>query len=116
MRLSGSIPALVTPFARSGALDLTAFADLIDWQLAQGSAGVVVGRVTAMGPVPKTLRPIFRDREDFSGGHSLTDATIAALDASAALIEQYCVLAVKFVELPVPCPQRVRTVGVVGRR
>ena len=30
--------------------------------------------------------PIFRDREDFSGGHSLTDATIAALDASAALI------------------------------
>jgi tetratricopeptide (TPR) repeat protein len=36
--------------------------------------------------VPKTLRPVFRDREDFSGGHTLTDATIAALDASAALI------------------------------
>ena len=46
----------------------------------------LVGRVTPMGPVPKTLRPIFRDREDFSGGHSLTDATIAALDASAALV------------------------------
>jgi tetratricopeptide (TPR) repeat protein len=45
-----------------------------------------VGRDTAVGRVPKTLRPIFRDREDFSGGHSLTDATIAALDASAALI------------------------------
>ena len=42
------------------------------------------GRATPMGPVPRTLRPIFRDREDFSGGHSLNDATIAALDQSAA--------------------------------
>jgi len=46
----------------------------------------LVGRVTPRGPVPKTLRPIFRDRDDFSGGQALTDATIAALDASAALI------------------------------
>jgi hypothetical protein len=46
----------------------------------------LVGRDTPMGPVPKALRPIFRDREDFSGGHTLTDATVAALDASAALI------------------------------
>src|SRR5262249_41400116 len=38
------------------------------------------------GPVPKGLRPIFRDRDDFSGGHALTDATLAALDSSAALI------------------------------
>ncbi len=46
----------------------------------------LVGRETLLGPVQKSLRPIFRDREDFSGGHTLTDATIAALDASAALI------------------------------
>jgi hypothetical protein len=46
----------------------------------------LVGRNTTLGPVPKTLRPIFRDREDFSGGHALTDATVAALDASAALV------------------------------
>jgi len=46
----------------------------------------LIGRETSIGPVPKTLRPIFRDREDFSGGHTLTDATVAALDASAALI------------------------------
>ena len=26
----------------------------------------LVGRETLVGPVPKTLRPIFRDREDFS--------------------------------------------------
>ena len=46
----------------------------------------LVGRETPLGPVPKSLRPIFRDREDFSGGHVLTEATLAALDASAALI------------------------------
>ena len=46
----------------------------------------LAGRATAMGPVPPTLRPIFRDREDFTGGHTLTGATIAALDQSAALI------------------------------
>ena len=33
----------------------------------------LVGRETPLGPVPKTLRPIFRDREDFSGGHTLTE-------------------------------------------
>lgn len=46
----------------------------------------LVGRETTMGPMPKSLRPIFRDREDFAGGHSLTAATLAALDQSAALI------------------------------
>src|SRR5262249_24033052 len=46
----------------------------------------LVGRETPAGPVPKTLRPIFRDREDFSGGSTLTAATVAALDASAALL------------------------------
>jgi tetratricopeptide (TPR) repeat protein len=44
------------------------------------------GRETAPGPVPKQLRPIFRDREDFSAGQTLNDQTLAALDASAALI------------------------------
>ena len=46
----------------------------------------LAARETVMGPVPKSLRPIFRDREDFSGGRALGDATIAALDQSAALI------------------------------
>ena len=46
----------------------------------------LAGRETPRGPVPKALRPIFRDREDFSGGYALTDATIAALDQSSALI------------------------------
>ena len=43
----------------------------------------LVGRETATGTIPKTLRPIFRDREDFIAGHTLTEQTLAALDASA---------------------------------
>ncbi len=46
----------------------------------------LVGRETPRGPVPKTLRPIFRDREDFSAGHSLTSQTLAVLEASQFLI------------------------------
>jgi tetratricopeptide (TPR) repeat protein len=46
----------------------------------------LIGRETSRGVVPKTLRPIFRDQEDFSGGDSLTDATVTAIDQSAALI------------------------------
>jgi TIR domain-containing protein len=48
--------------------------------------GDLVGRDTPLGRVPKTLRPIFRDREDFSAGHSLTEQTLAALEASEFLI------------------------------
>jgi hypothetical protein len=44
----------------------------------------LVGRSTAIGDVPKSLVPIFRDREDFSGGHRLSEATMAALDDSAS--------------------------------
>jgi len=46
----------------------------------------LVGRESSTGPLPKTLRPIFRDREEFSAGHSLTEQTLAALDASQFLI------------------------------
>lgn len=38
---SGSIPALVTPFAADGAFDETAFRALVDWQIAEGSAALV---------------------------------------------------------------------------
>ena len=46
----------------------------------------LAGRETGMGPVPKSLRPIFRDREDFTAGHTLGEQTLAALDQSHALI------------------------------
>jgi 4-hydroxy-tetrahydrodipicolinate synthase len=38
---SGSIPALVTPFDSSGAFDEAAFRDLVEWQIAEGSSGLV---------------------------------------------------------------------------
>lgn len=37
---SGSIPALVTPF-RDGAFDAPAFARLVEWQISEGSSGLV---------------------------------------------------------------------------
>src|SRR5262245_10052946 len=46
----------------------------------------LIGRETANGVIPATLRPIFRDRGDFTAGLTLADQTLAALDASAALI------------------------------
>ena len=46
----------------------------------------LVGRETATGPIPKALRPVFRDRDEFTAGHVLTGQTLAALDASHALI------------------------------
>ena len=46
----------------------------------------LVGRVTPAGMIPKTLRPVFRDRNDFDAGSSLGAETDTALDDSAALI------------------------------
>jgi tetratricopeptide (TPR) repeat protein len=46
----------------------------------------LVGRDTARGRIPNALRPIFRDRDEFAPGHSLSGETRVALDASAALI------------------------------
>lgn len=46
----------------------------------------LVGRETATGRIPKALRPIFRDRDEFTAGQTLSDQTLAALDASHTLI------------------------------
>jgi 4-hydroxy-tetrahydrodipicolinate synthase len=43
---SGSLVALVTPMRADGALDLEAWSRLIDWHLASGTAGIVVGGTT----------------------------------------------------------------------
>jgi 4-hydroxy-tetrahydrodipicolinate synthase len=37
----GSIPALVTPFTADGAFDEAAYRDVVEWQIAEGSAGLV---------------------------------------------------------------------------
>jgi formylglycine-generating enzyme required for sulfatase activity len=46
----------------------------------------LVGRDTPTGKIPGELRPVFRDRDDFTAGKTLTEQTRAALDASNALI------------------------------
>lgn len=47
--LRGSIPALITPF-RNGAVDEKAFADLVDWQIREGSHGLVPVGTTGESP------------------------------------------------------------------
>jgi TIR domain-containing protein len=46
----------------------------------------LVGCETATGAIPKALRPIFRDRDEFTAGQTLSDQTLTALDASYTLI------------------------------
>lgn len=46
MQLAGSLTALVTPFAASGALDLDAYTRLIEQQIAGGTRGLVVAGST----------------------------------------------------------------------
>ena len=47
--VKGSIPALVTPF-KDGAVDLAALKKLVDWQIAQGSTGLVPVGTTGESP------------------------------------------------------------------
>ncbi|MBX2855936.1 MAG: toll/interleukin-1 receptor domain-containing protein [Rhodobacteraceae bacterium] len=46
----------------------------------------LVGRETRFGPVPRDLRPIFRDRDDFASGATLATATAEALEKSQFMI------------------------------
>ncbi len=45
-----------------------------------------VGRVTKSGLVPRSLRPAFFDRDEFTAGDSLASQTRAALDSSKNLV------------------------------
>ena len=47
---SGSYTALVTPFTSSGALDEAAFEKLVDWQIEQGTHGLVPVGTTGESP------------------------------------------------------------------
>ena len=46
----GSMTALVTPFSRDGALDKDAFRALVDWQVAEGTTGIVPVGTTGESP------------------------------------------------------------------
>ena len=47
--IKGSIPALVTPF-KNGELDLETLKNLVDWQIAEGSTGIVPVGTTGESP------------------------------------------------------------------
>ncbi|MCE7030732.1 4-hydroxy-tetrahydrodipicolinate synthase [Jiella avicenniae] len=47
---NGSIPALVTPFAEDGTFAEETFADFVEWQIAEGSTGVVPVGTTGESP------------------------------------------------------------------
>jgi len=46
----GSMPALVTPFTTEGAVDEQAFADHVEWQITEGSSGLVPVGTTGESP------------------------------------------------------------------
>ncbi|MFN6943073.1 MAG: dihydrodipicolinate synthase family protein, partial [Parvibaculum sp.] len=46
----GSIPALVTPFTEEGAVDEQAFAAHVEWQISEGSSGLVPVGTTGESP------------------------------------------------------------------
>ena len=45
-----------------------------------------MGTQSDIGPIPRNLKPIFRDREELSAGHNLGEKIEAALKASENLI------------------------------
>src|SRR3954469_1927769 len=47
---SGSIVAIVTPMHEDGRLDVARFRSLIDWHIAEGTDGIVVGGTTGESP------------------------------------------------------------------
>src|SRR3974377_2420334 len=50
-RFRGSFTALVTPF-KNGSVDEAAFRALVDWQIAEGTHGLVPGGTTGESPTP----------------------------------------------------------------
>ena len=46
----GSLTALVTPFAKDGSLDEQAFRDLVNWQIEEGTNGLVPVGTTGESP------------------------------------------------------------------
>ena len=48
--LRGSLTALVTPFGKDGRFDEKAFRGFVDWQIAEGTAGLVPVGTTGKSP------------------------------------------------------------------
>lgn len=90
---SGSIPALVTPFAPDGAFDEDAYRELIEWQIAEGSSALVACGTTGEAAT-LTLEEHFRvvavcvgqarGRVPVIAGAGSNDTRVAAANLMAA--------------------------------
>lgn len=90
---SGSIPALVTPFAEDGAFAEAAYRELIDWQIAEGSTALVACGTTgeaATMPANEHFRVVrvcaeqARGRVPVIAGAGSNDTRVAADNLRAA--------------------------------
>ena len=73
-RIKGSIPPIVTPI-RSGAVDYDAYAGLVEFQISQGSHGILVNGTTSE---PSTLTTAERNR--------LVDIALETVDGRAPVV------------------------------
>jgi 4-hydroxy-tetrahydrodipicolinate synthase len=88
----GSIPALVTPMRADGSVDLDSWDRLIDFHLAEGTDGIVVGGTTGESPVLETaeLEALVRRAKARAGGRmpviagSGTNCTAKSIELSRA--------------------------------
>jgi 4-hydroxy-tetrahydrodipicolinate synthase len=88
----GSIPALVTPMRADGSVDLDSWDRLIDFHLAEGTDGIVVGGTTGESPVLETaeLEALVRRAKGRAGGRmpviagSGTNCTAKSIELSRA--------------------------------
>jgi 4-hydroxy-tetrahydrodipicolinate synthase len=89
----GSIPALVTPMHADGAIDYAAWDRLLDWHLAEGTDGIVVGGTTGESPTLETteLEQLVRRAKARVGGRipviagSGTNSTARSIELSRAM-------------------------------
>jgi tetratricopeptide (TPR) repeat protein len=80
--MAGRYRAFISYSHRDAAFARRVHADLEAWRV----DNELTGRQTPIGPVPQNLRPIFRDREDLSGGGKLNDAIRDTLSNSKFLL------------------------------
>lgn len=90
---SGSIPALVTPFDADGVFDETAYRDLVEWQIAQGSSALVpcgtTGEAATLGKdehfaIVRVCVEQARGRVPVIAGAGSNDTRVAAQNLAAA--------------------------------
>src|SRR3546814_8014097 len=84
---SGSIPALVTPFDASGDFAEKAFRDLVEWQIAEGSAALVpCGTTGEAATMPKDEHfRVVRTCADQARGRVLVLAGAGSNDTRVAI-------------------------------